>query len=58
MTTPKHTDTRDRAFLAQFAKSRRAVAKLARLYPGAFDEQGRVIVAVAALPKLKEVQHG
>ena len=43
------TDTK--RFLAQFAKARREVAKLRKLYPDCFDAQGRAIVAVAAFPK-------
>jgi len=46
------TKTEAKRFLAQFAKARRAVAKLRRQYPACFDAQGRPIVAVAAFPKV------
>lgn len=36
--------------LRQIAKARRNVRRLAKLYPGCFDEQGRPIVATLRLP--------
>lgn len=38
--------------MKQIAEARRSMRQLAKLYPGAFDKNGRAIVAVAAFPRL------
>jgi hypothetical protein len=40
----------DISFLDQFEKAAHEVDKLRRMFPECFDEDGRPIVAVAALP--------
>jgi hypothetical protein len=42
--------TRDQ-ILRQIREARRTMRQLAKLYPGAFDKQGRPIVAVLRWPK-------
>jgi hypothetical protein len=37
--------------MKQIAEARRSMKALAKLYPGAFDKNGRAIVAVAAFPR-------
>lgn len=46
------TPDQQRRFLAQFEKARKDMEALRRLFPGAFDEHGRAIVASAHFPRL------
>lgn len=46
------TPDQQRRFLAQFEKARKDMEALRRLFPSAFDEHGRAIVASAHFPRL------